>query len=195
MAPTAIVAVLAGGRARRLGGTKASRLLAGRALISYPLAAARAAGLESVVIAKRDSALPAIEEQVLYEAERPRHPLCGVLTALEHASARNAAAIVLVACDMPFLTAALLGWLAQLNGAAIAEIDGRYQPLLGRVLAEQRPTLERALAANSSLTAAMQALAPRVVRSGELSRFGAPARLCFNVNDAAELQRAEEWLA
>lgn len=45
-------AVLAGGRGSRLGGAKPTADLAGRPLISYPLAALAAAGIEPFVVAK-----------------------------------------------------------------------------------------------------------------------------------------------
>lgn len=45
-------AVLAGGRGSRLGGAKATVELGGRPLISYPLAALAAAGIEAFVVAK-----------------------------------------------------------------------------------------------------------------------------------------------
>jgi len=49
--------VLAGGRGSRLGGAKPTAVLAGRPLISYPLAALAEAGLEAVVVAKPDTDL------------------------------------------------------------------------------------------------------------------------------------------
>lgn len=196
MGQRAIVAVLAGGHGRRLGGAKAARLLAGRALISYPLAAARAAGLKAIVIAKHATTLPPLEEPILYEPMEPVHPLCGVLTALDHAAALNPpAAVVLTACDMPFLTAPLLAWLAELDGAAMAVTDGQAQPLLGRCLPEHRAVLRQALAEGMPLIAAIEALAPRKLDASELGRFGAPERLCFNVNEPADLRVAEAWLA
>jgi molybdenum cofactor guanylyltransferase len=48
----ALGAVLAGGRGTRLGGAKPTTELAGRPLISYPLAALTAAGIEAFVVAK-----------------------------------------------------------------------------------------------------------------------------------------------
>jgi molybdopterin-guanine dinucleotide biosynthesis protein A len=193
--PSAIAAVLAGGRGERLGGAKAMTPLGGRPLICHPLAAARGAGLEALVVAKPSTRLPALAELVLHEPERPRHPLCGVLTALEHAAARSPApAVLLLACDMPFLTSPLLGWLASLEGAAMAEVDGRAQPLLSRCEPGHLPVLRRALEERRSLSAAIEVLAPRIVRERELAHFGSPERLCFNVNDAEDLRRAEQWL-
>jgi len=195
MGQPAIVAVLAGGRGQRLGGAKATTLLAGRPLISYPLEAARAGGLDAVVVAKPDSALPALSERVILEPQSPVHPLCGVLAALEHAaSLEPPRAVVLAACDMPFLTGPLLAWLAQLDGMAMAQVGGRPQPLLSRCVSEQRGALREALAANRSLTGAIAALQPRILDAQELERFGDPERLCFSVNQPTDLCVAESEL-
>ncbi len=191
----AILAILAGGRGERLGGEKAMAPLGGRTLIEYPLDAARGADLETVVIAKRSSALPPLAERVLYEPDSPRHPLCGVITALEFATTRSPApAVLLLACDMPFVTSELLGWLAVLEGTATAVVGGRSQPLLARCLPAQLPVLREALDARRSLRASFAALAPQTVDEHELAHFGDPERLCFNVNDAEDLALAESWL-
>jgi molybdopterin-guanine dinucleotide biosynthesis protein A len=191
----AILAILAGGHGERLGGEKAMAPLGERTLIEYPLEAARGADLETVVIAKRSSALPPLAERVLHEPDSPHHPLCGVIAALDFAAARSPApAVLLLACDMPFVTSELLGWLAGLEGSAMAVVGGRAQPLLARCLPAQLPALREALDARRSLRASLAELAPRIVDESELARFGDPERLCFNVNDADELALAESWL-
>jgi molybdopterin-guanine dinucleotide biosynthesis protein A len=192
----AIVAVLAGGRGDRLGGAKPAAVLAGRPLVCHSLRAAADAGLEAIVVAKRSTMLPALRTRVVHEPEEPRHPLLGVLTALGFAAARaHPPAVVTLACDMPFVTGPLLGWLARLDGVVMANVDGQPQPLLGRCPVEALPLLERELAAGRSLRSALAALAPIIVAESELSRFGDPARLCFNVNDPDDLRVAAEWLA
>jgi len=187
-----LAAVLAGGAGRRIGGAKPSALLGGQALIAYPVAAAAAARLEVAVVAKRDSALPPLDCAVVLEPDLPRHPLCGILAALEHADGRP---ILALACDMPFLTGPLLSWLAGQRGAAVVELDGRLQPLLARYVRASRSVFEQALAEMRSVTSAVQQIAPTRIDASELARFGDPARLCFNVNDAADLAAAERWLA
>jgi molybdopterin-guanine dinucleotide biosynthesis protein A len=195
-APGPIVAVLAGGRGVRIGGAKPTRTLAGRPLISYPLSSARAAGLEAVVVAKPDTALPQLQERVIVEPDEPRHPLCGALAALEHAQLRSpGSGIVLVGADMPFVTGALLRALAQADRAMLLEVDGRRRPLPTRLLPAHARSLRGALEAESSLRAALAALAPRVLVEDELRTFGDPRRLCFSVNTPADLRRAERWLA
>lgn len=186
-----MVAVLAGGRGRRLGGAKACVELAGRALIEYPLAAAAAAGLPTVVVAKSGSALPELSVPIVREPDEPRHPLCGVVAALRAVGAP----LLAVGCDMPFLTADLLVRLAVPGGnAVLAELDGEPQPLPVRCLPGHLPRLEGAMARSLSLRAAFCSLQPEVVGEHELEALGVPARLLFSVNDARDLETARSWL-
>lgn len=191
----AIVAVLAGGRGARLGGRKALAQLAGRALVTYPLRSAREAGLEAIVVAKPSSQLPSLAGRVRHEPELPAHPLCGVVRALEYGQDRGAVAVVLVACDMPFVTPALLRWIAAMHGAAIVALQRRPQPALSRVPVGRLTQLRDALDAERSFSAAIAELQPRVLDERELSAFGSPEELCFNVNRAHDLRRAELLLA
>jgi molybdenum cofactor guanylyltransferase len=192
----AIIAVLAGGLGARLGGAKPSVSLGGRPLLCHPLAAAAEAGLEAIVVAKPSTVLPRVDVHVVYEPEEPSHPLCGLLAALGFAAARRSPpAVVALACDMPFVTGSLLAWLAGLDGAVMTQAGGRAQPLLGRWPPHGLPVLQRALAEGRSLRSALGALGPRLLEESELTRFGDPARLCFNVNDPADLNTAREWLA
>jgi molybdopterin-guanine dinucleotide biosynthesis protein A len=193
----AIVAVLAGGRGERIGGAKPTRELAGRPLIDYPLAAARAAGLEAIVVAKRDTELPnGLAEPVVVEPDVPHHPLCGALAALEHAArASPGAALVLAGCDMPFLTGALLGWLAAaLEPAILLEAEACVQPLPARCSAADAPLLRAGLAAQAPLRETFLSLEPAIVNAQALAYFGDPRRLCFSVNRAEDLETAERWL-
>ncbi|HTW41992.1 MAG TPA: molybdenum cofactor guanylyltransferase [Solirubrobacteraceae bacterium] len=186
----ALVAVLAGGRSTRMGAPKASARLRGRSLISYPLAAAREAGMEALVVAKPDSELPPLDVPVICESQHPRHPLCGIVTALAHAGAP----VVAVGCDMPFVSGGLLAWLACAPAKAI-ELDGRVQPLPAVYHPAELPALERALGEEGSLRATLAALVRRRVGEEALRAFGRPERLCFSVNDARDLQTASRWAA
>jgi molybdenum cofactor guanylyltransferase len=187
-----IVAILAGGRSHRMGRPKPSLDLGGRPLISYPLAAARAAGLEPWIVAKRDSELPPVDCRVLLEPDEPRHPLCGIVAALRETGPTP---VVAVAADMPFVEAGVLGLLASQASTAAVEADGRLQPLLARYDAEALDPLERSLAAGEAATATLEALRPEVIDQTALRRFGDPRLLCFNVNSPADLERAEQILA
>ena len=173
-----------------MGAAKAAVQLAGRPLISYPLAALAAAGVDHMVVAKERSQLPAGSCPVLREPPAPSHPLCGVLAALR-AAARP---VLVVGCDMPFLTAPLLAWLAGLDGAVVAEVGGEQQPLPARYEPRQAGELEAAMRDGRAMRDALASLGPRIVREGELGRFGPPETSLFNVNDAADLATAERML-
>jgi molybdenum cofactor guanylyltransferase len=192
VAGTVLGAVLAGGHGRRIGGEKALASLGGRPLISWPLAALAAAGLEPLVVAKDDSSLPPLDCPVLREPALPRHPLCGVVAALRFAAGRP---VLAVGCDMPFLDGGLLAWLAGLGGAVVPEFGGRMQPLLLRCEPTHLDALEAALHAGRPMREPIAALAPRIVAEEELRRFGDPARLLFNVNSPSDLVEAERLLA
>jgi molybdopterin-guanine dinucleotide biosynthesis protein A len=195
-APQTILAVLAGGRGRRIGGAKATVPLGGRPLIGHVLAAARHGGLEAVVVAKRGTELPSLSERVIAEPDEPRHPLCGILAALDFAAEHAAdCAVLVVACDMPFLPAVLLRWLAALEGPVVLELDGALQPLPARCTTAQRPALREALAHESSLRSALGTPGARVIADRELIRFGDPRRMLFGVNRREDIVTAESWLA
>jgi molybdopterin-guanine dinucleotide biosynthesis protein A len=117
-----IAAILAGGRSRRMGTPKALVDFGGEPLIARPIAAARAAGLEPVVVAKTE--LP-LDVPVWLDTYATSHPLSGLLTALERGP------VVAIACDQPFVTPELLAALAAHDGFAVTRgepFPGRYEP-------------------------------------------------------------------
>lgn len=187
--PRALGAVLAGGAGRRLGGTKATAQLLGRPLIAHPLAALREAGLEAIVVAKRDSALPPLDCEVVFEPDIPRHPLCGIVTALRHAGRP----VVALGCDMPCVPPALLAELAAAGEPlVVAEAGGGLQPFPGRYGPELLPALERALDGQRALQAAIASLRPRLLAAAELEN--APEAAFLNVNTPEDLAGAARLL-
>jgi molybdopterin-guanine dinucleotide biosynthesis protein A len=180
-----IVAVLAGGRSRRMGAAKARIALGGAPLIARPLAAARAAGLEAVVVAKPGSDLPPLDVPVWLEPATPAHPLCGLVAALAHGP------VVAVACDQPWLEPALLAALAAHDGPAVGVVAHRLEPFPGRYDRSQLPVLREALAAEASLGATLERLAPARI---DLAPFGDPVRLVASLNTPEELAAAEREL-
>ncbi len=191
-----IAAVLAGGRGARLGGRKPEARLGGEPLVVCALRAAERAGLNAFVVAKAGIALPPLRHEVVREPDQPAHPLCGALAALAHASADvdRAEGVLLLACDMPFLAPALLAALASARGTALARVGGRAEPLPARVPLGAAGALRAALERRASLRSALEELSPVYIEEPELAHFGDPARMFFNVNDAADLSAASELL-
>jgi molybdopterin-guanine dinucleotide biosynthesis protein A len=180
--------ILAGGRGSRLGGQKAIVPLAGRPLIEHVLAAARAGGLEPLVVAKADSELPALDCRIVREPDLPRHPLCGIVAGL--AAITDPGAVV-CPTDMPFLEGDLLAWLASLaEPLVVVRLGGDVQPLLGRYAGALAPALSDMLAAQASMRDVVRRLGARIVDERELRRFGDPQRMLANVNTPSGLARA-----
>jgi molybdopterin-guanine dinucleotide biosynthesis protein A len=184
--------VLAGGKARRLGGAKATAMLAGRPLISYPLDALRWAGLESVVVAKPDSPLPEVDVPVWIEPEDVAHPAAGIAEALRRAAGRP---VLAIACDMPLLPPGLVLHLAQRSAPLVVPVSGgQMHPLCARYESPVLAPIEEAVRAGASLHEAIEALGPELIGDDELAAFGDPGTTLFNVNTRADLARAEELL-
>jgi molybdopterin-guanine dinucleotide biosynthesis protein A len=184
----ALGVVLAGGRGSRLGGAKPTAKLAGRPLISYPLAALAEAGLEVAVVAKPDTDLPSLDVDVLTEPAEPVHPLAGIVAALRQAGRP----LVVIGCDFPFVPAALLRALADAPESLVVPTPGgEIQPLVARWTPSLLPALEDALAREEPLRRTVAALSPRLLDDAELAPFGDPARVFFNVNTPADLRHAE----
>jgi molybdopterin-guanine dinucleotide biosynthesis protein A len=130
-----IAAILAGGRSRRMGTPKALVPFGGAPLIARPIAAAQAAGLEPVVVAK--SAIE-VGVPVWLDEYETSHPLAGLVTALQRGP------VVAIACDQPFVTPELLALLAAHEGFAVPRgepFPGRYEPseILVQALREEAP--------------------------------------------------------
>jgi molybdenum cofactor guanylyltransferase len=166
-----IAAILAGGRSRRMGTEKALVEFRGEPLIARPIAAARAAGLEPVAIAKRE--LP-LDIPTWIDAYETSHPLSGLVTALRHGP------VVAIACDQPFVTPELLAELAAYDGFAIT----RGEPFPGRY--EPSAVLEQALRDEASMRATLAKLRPREIE--------ADPRVVASVNTPAELDLAAAQL-
>jgi molybdenum cofactor guanylyltransferase len=181
--------VLAGGRGTRMGGPKASTLLGGRPLVAHVVEAARAGGLEPIVVAKPDSALPPLDCAVLIEPPEPTHPLLGIVTGLYALETPGA---VICAVDTPFVTGDLLAWIAALEEPlAVVRAGGRVHPLPGRYARALLGALEAELHSAPPMTEVVLRLGARILDEGELRRFGDPARLLLNVNTPDDLANAE----
>jgi molybdopterin-guanine dinucleotide biosynthesis protein A len=167
-------AVLAGGEGSRMGGDKPGAPLAGRPLISYPLAALVEACPRVAVVCKRGTALPPLQAGVERwdEPDQPRHPAAGVAHALERAGD----AVLVCAADMPFVSAEECRRLTAAAAAApavaavVAEAAGWLQPTFAVYRAAALPALRACgtaplLRAVERLEPALVALPPHAMRS------------------------------
>jgi molybdopterin-guanine dinucleotide biosynthesis protein A len=179
---TVIGVVLAGGRGSRLGmGSKAGVTLAGRPLVSYPVAALSAVCERVAVVCKPDTELPELEAERWDEPPEPRHPLTGIIHALETAGAP----VLVCAADMPFVTADACRTLLEAVGSApavVAVAEGALQPTLG-LYAPGALDVLRAAAPDAPLSRTVEGLSPR--------RVALPGPLVRSVKTVEDLADAE----
>jgi molybdenum cofactor guanylyltransferase len=187
--------VLAGGLGRRIGGAKAIVELHGTPLVLYPLRALQAVLAEVVVVAKQETPLPPLPGVPIWiEPAEPRHPLAGIVHALEGGGAAAemdgmAREILVSAGDLPFLGPDLVEQMAYADAggapAVVPRAGGRLPPLLARYAPAAYPSLAAALRRNPlpSLTDAVAALDPYVLELENEQAF-------FNVNLPEDLLTA-----
>jgi molybdenum cofactor guanylyltransferase len=191
MSQAPIGVILAGGLGRRLGGAKANAELRGRPLISYPVDALGEALAEVVIVAKADTRLPSGLGGVVVSREpsEPRHPLAGIVHALDLAAGRG---VLVCAADMPFVTAALVSRIAGTDPegapAVVPICGGELQPLLALYLPAAAAAFgDGAAEAGRPLRREVAAIGPRLLEIEDRDAF-------FNVNTHDDLVRAAAML-
>jgi molybdopterin-guanine dinucleotide biosynthesis protein A len=182
-----IGALLAGGSGSRIGtDSKPAVLLGGRPLASYPAEALAGVCDRVAVVCKRDTRLPSLDGIERWdEPDEPRHPLTGIVFALEQAGGP----VLVCAADMPFVTADACRTLLQAAGtssAVVAIAGGVLQPTLG-LYAPAALEVLHAAPADSPLTRTVEALDP--------ARVALPPALVRSVNTRDDLAEAEAELA
>ncbi len=192
-------AILAGGQARRLAGQDKCRLvIEGHSIIvrQTELLQRVAAEIFVVTTAEDRAARPARFSDLPYPVYTDVVPgagaLGGIHAALEHASADR---VLVLACDLPFLTAGLLRALADLamtgDGAWVHGARG-VEPLIACYRRHARQAIRAALSAGHLKAAALaNVLDLRELDHEALSAFGDPARLLANVNTPDDVRRVQ----
>ena len=194
--------VLAGGQSRRLGRDKAVEPFGGEPLIRRVIRRAGDAvgGNEVIVVAgdaERGRELPLdAEHRVAVDLLPERGTLGGIYTGLE--AVQNEWALV-VACDMPFLSAPLLRYMVGLRegvDAVVPVIDGRPEPTHALYSRRCLPAILERLQAGQLKAAGFLDLAlVRYVNEDEARRFDPELLSFFNVNRPEDLARAIELAA
>lgn len=191
-----IGAIVAGGANTRFGGEpKGLHSVGGRRIIDRVADALGGVVQEIVLIANAPDAerwLP--RARVARDIGERRGSLVGLSTALSAAGGDD---VLLVAWDMPFVTADLLRFIATRLiapvHAAVPELASGLEPFCAAYSAKCLPMVDRQLAGNELRVGTFIDALPIVRRIGvgELGPFGDTAHLFFNVNTAADLDVAD----
>ena len=185
---TRSVAILAGGQATRFGGRDKSALLVdGRSILDRQLASLEPLTGDLMIVGDRDVAARAIPLRAIPDAVPGCGPLGGLHAAL---TAARGDVLLLVACDMPYLSTPFAEYLLSLAGDAdivVPQSERGYHPLCA---VYTRACLEPAAAQLADRQLKMRELVDRmrtrVVPIEDIRRFGDPHRLLANVNTPAD---------
>jgi molybdopterin-guanine dinucleotide biosynthesis protein A len=191
----ASAAILAGGQARRFGGQdKSSLCVGGRSILAHQLAVLGQLTDDILVVGGRvDAGVPAGIRSV---PDRVSHsgPLAGLDAAL--AAARDDRVIV-VACDMPFITAQFLESLVALSesvDAVVPRTERGYHPLCAVYGRSCHQAVVRRLAERRlKMLELFEDLKVHVVDRESVALFGGE-RLLANVNTPDELRDLEAFV-
>ena len=193
-APRCVGVLLAGGAARRFSGMpKGLALVDGIRIADRVLAALRSATDRQVVVAN-DARAPFWFSgmRIVRDTEEGLGPLHGLRTALVAAKGEP---LIVVAWDMPFVTAALLQHLRALGETGMSAVipapgvPHSAEPLCAYYAPEALAVCERLLAAGERRAVALHHALPAVRRLGaaELAALGDPSRLLLSVDTLSDL--------
>lgn len=186
-------AILAGGRASRLGGRDKGLLSVGRTpILCRQLAALDGVADRVYVIAGEPERFRRFRVRVFPDVLPDAGALGGLHAALSAAESRH---VLVLACDLPFLTAPLLGHLASLADDACDVVVPRtpdgLQPLCAVYSRDLAPLVrQRVESGRLKIMDLLGAVRRREVGPDEVAAFDPDGRVFFNVNTPGDLKLA-----
>ena len=190
------VAVQAGGRSSRMGSDKALLRLDGIPLIERLLQRVSGLGEEILITTNRPQDYQYLGLRMASDPEPGAGALHGLRTALEAARGQT---VLVLACDMPFVSRPLLEHMLQLSEAAdlvVPRRGGEYEPLHAVYSKGCLPALEAALQRGQRrMISFFPSLNLRTVEQEEIDRLDPEGLSFFNVNTPEDLRKAERILA
>lgn len=181
-------AILSGGRARRFSGRdKGGLIVDGRSIVERQLDAL-APVADDIMIVGREPELGTAGARFRVVADRlaEQGPLGGLDAALAEAVHP---VVILLACDMPYVTAPLLGWLAalvsgtpQVDAAVPHTSQGDHPLCAAYTRACQAAVAKRLREGPRAMKDLLRDLRVRRIDEIELRQFGIPQQLLANVN-------------
>ena len=184
-------AILAGGTARRFGGCdKGALVVDGRSIRERQIMELSRLTSDILIVGARPAPVPGA--RIVSDLEPGHGPLGGLHTALIESTGDRT---IVVACDMPYVTAPLLRHLLALTldaDIAVPRTDSGYHPLCAAYTrACIEPVARRLADGRLKMTDLFADVRVREVTAEELEPFGDCRRLLSNVNTPDEYRRLE----
>ena len=184
-------AILAGGRARRFGGRPKALLPIGdQRIIDHQIAVLRTVADQLAIVTIDRDRYEALGVPVWEDLVSGAGPLGGIYTALVNATTSHT---LVVAGDMPFLTAPFLQYLTQVSGdvdVAIPRTADGHQPLCACYARRCAPVLRRSIEGKAlKVTDLLSEVSVRELGPAEIEPFDPDGRLFFNINTPDDYER------
>jgi molybdopterin-guanine dinucleotide biosynthesis protein A len=181
-------AILAGGQARRFDGRDKSALIVdGRTILERQLAELATLTTDILIVGGRLPAGTPASVRAVADRVSGCGPLGGLHTALSEAGGD---ATIVIACDMPYISAPFLGHLLALTrdaDAVVPRTERGYHPLCAAYTpACLGPAAARVAEGRFKMSDLFEDIRVRVVTAEEIDAFGRHHRLLANVNTPAE---------
>jgi molybdopterin-guanine dinucleotide biosynthesis protein A/formate dehydrogenase assembly factor FdhD len=196
--PPILGVVMAGGRNTRYGGLKAFAQVDGKAIVERVIAALMRVTTDVVVIANDAEAYASLGLPIRPDAVAAGGAVAGLLTALRWGAEKGATGVLVVACDMPFASGALLEQIADTAAASGADVVAPesgsrrgIEPLFAYYSTRCIPAIEAAIARGDLRMIGFHDDVRVVpIGSGDVHGYGDPSILFMNVNTPDELAKA-----
>jgi molybdenum cofactor guanylyltransferase len=188
----ASAAILVGGRARRFNGRDKSAIIVdGRSILDRQLGALSSL-TDDILLVAGTAGHERAGVRVVVDRAPGAGPLAGVEAALMAARDEH---VLVLACDMPFVTTAFLGYLLSLApeaDAVVPRTDRGYHPLCAVYSRACSAAATRSLAEGRlALKDLLSEVRVRTVERDAIARHGDVERLLANVNTPADFDELE----
>lgn len=189
--------ILAGGAGKRFGHSKATIDINGEPLLDRVLRTVLSIADEVLIVGHPNPELVSATSRVSFAADPAPHK--GPLFALASAIERCAPGVLLVVgCDMPFISEGLLRFeaaLASRADAVVPRAEGRLQPLHAAYRTSIAETVPDVIQSGvTSMQGLIGHLRTRIVDQDEWSNFSPDGRCFFSINTPSDLRFAQSSL-
>ncbi len=187
--------VLAGGKGTRLGCYKALETINNESLIQRAVSSLSFFNSDIIVVTGKGQHLPQFTSyprlRIVTDAYDAKGPLVGIYTGLlASASSYN----FVVACDMPLLNRALIGYMLELSvgfDVVIPRVGSLVEPLHAVYSKGCISAIEQLLkGGNHKIDRLLDLVKVRYVEAGEIDRFDPEHFSFFNINTKADFEVA-----
>lgn len=188
--------VLAGGKNRRLGRSKALEAIGGKSLIERVVERLKSLTSQIIIVTSREQLdLPVARDvEILVDIYPGKGPLGGIYTGL---LASRSSHNFVVACDMPFLNTRLLRYMIELSNDFHVVIprlgEGKIEPLHAIYSKGCLGNIKTQLEGNElEVYSVLNTVRVRYVERAECQKFDPQLLSFFNINCQTDLDRAVE---